>query len=117
MADDKQIQPEVDSTPVKKISAMQRHLGTRIPTADDLKKAGLDVTKAPPIGEWEEQLALLQQTDPQRLDAVRVQIAVQRVLVIVVSQILDVNPDVSSSEVRRKATVMIPTITTRLVGS
>lgn len=111
MADEKTTTKPVQPSP------MDEHLKNAVLNAEDLKTIGVPGANLPTIETWKTELAQVKQTNPKELDPVRVQIAVQRVVISVINPYLKEHPDLNAVDVRRKATSMIRTIAGRIVGS
>ena len=106
-------------TPTRKVSALEKHLQSVIPTEKDFKDAGLPMADVivPDVATWIAALKQVKQTNTNTFDPIRVQIAVQRVVVSVVNQVIQSNSDSNESDVRRQAISLTPVITRRIVGT
>lgn len=99
-----------------RLSKMQSYLLRVIPTAALYQQAGLPIEPedAPDVTVYENALAEVQMTSADALDPVRVRIAVQRVVVAVVKQLLQRDPALSAPHLQGKATALIPIITEQI---
>jgi hypothetical protein len=86
-----------------------------LPTTTDFKDAGFP-SDSPDPRVWLAELKKVKQTDVRNLDPVRVEIAVQRVMIGVIKSMLKSNPDMDASDLRRRTTSLIPSITGTIVG-
>jgi len=120
MTDKKEgIKEDVKDVAVPQLSAIEQYLSGRIPNKKAFEDAGFPVTYSdvPDVKAWVEELKRVKQTQPGELDPIRVQIAVQRVVISVITSLIGKTPDVDVSELRRRATSMIPTMTRKIVGA
>jgi len=105
------------SVEVSDDKALMDYLSGKIPTAETFKAAGILNASPPAKSVWVTELKAVKQDDVADLDPVRVEIAVQRVMVSLANNMIQANPDETAKHIRRKASALIPIITRTLLGA